>query len=190
MSLIGHWGHRYVRDMSSGESATPLEELLPSTETSLTAEVFVHSLAPVGSKRQQDALVERLSGLADEGVVDGVDLLVWGDSICTGSVLANVGSGERIVSTIGEFYALAAKRGISISPFFRITKVTSSFADESFRRIVPPCRCLALYAEQKLVAVFPCVVDGVAYTPEDAISVLERTRSASVSSRAMADESS
>ncbi|MDS0276789.1 hypothetical protein NDI85_03215 [Halomicroarcula sp. S1AR25-4] len=175
--------------MSSGESALPLEELLPSREVTLSAEVFVHSLAPVGSKQQQDALVERLSGLVEEGLLEELDLLVWGDSICTGSLLASIGSGKRIVSTIGEFYALAAKRGISISPFFRISKVTSSFADESFRRIVPPCRCLALYAERELVAVFPCLIDGVAYTPEDAVAALERTRESSMSSRALADES-
>lgn len=175
--------------MHSGESVDPLEELLPSTETGVRAEIFVHSLAPVGSKQRQDELVERLERLVEEDLLDDLDLLVWGDSICTGSVLANVGTGKRIVSTIGEFYALAAKRGISISPFFRISKVTSSFADEAFRRIVPPCRCLALYAEQELVAVFPCLVDGVAYTPEDAVSVLERTRSSSVSPRPLADES-
>ncbi|WP_254280385.1 HTH domain-containing protein [Haloarcula marina] len=173
---------------SSRESSDILRSLLPSRETPLRAEMFVHSLAPVGSKQQQDELAERLRGLVDDDVLTDLDLFVWGDSICTGSALAEIGTGKHVVSAIGDFYALAATRDVSIAPFFRISKVTSSITDESFRRIVPPCRCLALYAEDELVSVFPCLVDGESFTPEDALDWLESSANEAVASAVLADE--
>jgi len=176
--------------MVPGEQSNPthLETLLPSTESPLRAELFVHSLAPAPNKRCQDELIERLDTLVDAEQLSEIELLVWGDSICTDSTLAGMGYGERIISAIGEFYALTANSEISIAPFFRITTVTSEFTDETFRRIVPPHRCIALYEEEALVAVFPSLIDGVAYTPEDIIEHLEQ-RPSTAQSSVQADES-
>ncbi|WP_135302748.1 HTH domain-containing protein [Haloarcula amylovorans] len=176
--------------MSSDETHDHLDELLPSSETDLRVEVFVHSLAPVGCKENQDTLVERLRALVADGALADIDLQVWGDSVATGGPLAEVGAGERIAAAISEFYELAAKKNISISPFFRISKVTSSVTDESFRRIVPPCCCIALYTEDGLVGVFPSLIDGVAYTPDDAITYLEARTSSELPSQILADDRS
>jgi len=161
--------------MSLDESFDPelIEKLLPSKETTLQASVFVHSLAPVDCKQSHDTLADRLQSLVAAGEFADLDLLVWGDSICTGSPLTDIGNGERIVDAISEFYSLAAESQLSISPFFSITTVTSEFTEDSFRRIVPPCRCLALYDDEELVAVFPSIIDGVAYTPQEVLTYLE-----------------
>ncbi|MBV0923095.1 hypothetical protein KTS45_02685 [Halomicroarcula limicola] len=174
--------------MSSGESHERLDRLLPSGETDLRVEVFVHSLAPVGCKEKQDTLVERLRALVADGELADIDLHVWGDSVATGGPLAEVGAGERISAAIGEFYELAAKTDVSISPFFRISKVTSSVTDESFRRIVPPHCCIALYAEDELVGVFPSLIDGVACTPDDAVAYLEARTPSELPSQILADD--
>jgi len=175
-------------DSDEQSNPTPLDTLLPSTDSPFRAEFFVHSLAPAPSKQCQDELIERLESLVETDQLEGIDLMVWGNSICTDSALSGMGYGERIVSAIGDFYALTANSDISIAPFFRITTVTSEFTEETFRRIVPPQRCIALYDEEELVAVFPSLIDGVAYTPEDIADHLEQ-RASTAQTPVPADES-
>jgi len=153
---------------------TQLNSVLPSSDTALRAEIFVRSLAPVSRKRTQDELVDKLECLVETGGLTDVDLLVWGDSVCTAGPLSEVGSGERIVDAIGEFYALAAGSRISMAPFFHTSEVSAELTGESFHRIIPPRQCVALYDESELVAVFPSLIDGVAYTPREALAYLER----------------
>lgn len=149
-----------------------IDALLPQTETPLRAEVFVHSLAPVGSKQKQERLLADLERLVEHGRLRDLELTVWGDSICTEGTLSSVGAGERIVSAIGDFFALASATDLSISPFFRISTVQTDVANESFRRIVPSSCCVAVYAAEDLVGVFPSLIDGVAYTPTDLVEYL------------------
>jgi hypothetical protein len=153
-----------------------LDALLPATDTDLRAVVFVHSLAPVGSKPTQEQLVGELEQLTEAGHLDELDLLVWGKSICTRSPLTQLGSGQRILDAVGEFYELAANSELSISPFFDVSTVSSEYTADTFSRIVPPSRAVAVYEGDELAAVFPCVVDGVAYTPDDLVSHLSRER--------------
>jgi len=149
-----------------------LDALLPSADRDLRVTVFVHSLAPVATKPAQDHLVRALESLVERGVLRDVDLLVWGNSICTESPLTEVGHGERILDAVGEFYELAADSELSISPFFDVSTVTTEYTEEHFSRIVPPSRAVAVYNDGDLSAVFPCLLDGTAYTPEDLLSHL------------------
>ncbi|WP_276271733.1 HTH domain-containing protein [Haloarcula litorea] len=174
--------------MSTVDASTDLERLLSPVGTGLSAELFVRSLAPVGSKSRQEDLVERLDGLREDGRLADLRVTVWGDSVCPDGALADVGGGAHIVPTIASFYALAAKRNFSVAPFFRNGTVRSSITDEEFQRIVPPQRCLALSdAEGDLVGVFPCLVDDVVHTPETAVTYLEAT--AGEPSHALAEDS-
>jgi len=127
-----------------------LDALLPSTDSDLRATVFVHSLAPVPNKPSQDRIVSELEALADSDVLSEVDLLVWGNSICTGSPLTDVGSGQRIIDAVGEFYDLAANSRLSISPFFSVSTVTTEYSEDPFNRITPPSQAVAVYEEDEL----------------------------------------
>jgi len=155
-----------------------LDALLPPTDSDLTATVFVHSLGPVESKSNQDQLVAELDALDQRDALSGVDLVVWGNSICTGSPLTEVGNGQRILDAVGEFYELAANTELSIAPFFSVSTVTTEYSPTAFSRIVPPSRAVAVYEGEELAAVFPCLLDGTAYTPEDLVSHLARDRTA------------
>lgn len=153
-----------------------LDALLPSTDSDLRATVFVHSLAPVANKPDQDHLVTELETLVERDALRDVDLLVWGNSICTESPLTEVGSGEQILDAVGEFYELAADSDLSISPFFSVSTVTTEYSEDPFNRIVPPSRAVAVYEGSELSAVFPCLIDGTAYTPEDLLAHLAQQR--------------
>jgi len=155
-----------------------LDALLPPTDSTLTATVFVHSLGPAECKSAQDQLMTELMSLADRGMLDDIDLVVWGNSICTSSPLTEVGGGQRILDTIGAFYDLAANSELSIAPFFNVSTVTTEYNPEAFSRVVPPSRAVAIYEEGELAAVFPCLLDGTTYTPEKLVSHLARERTA------------
>lgn len=174
--------------MQTDDADLTLDALLSSIDEDLTATVFVHSLAPVESKPNQERLVTELEELAERGVLDDLDLLVWGDSICTRSPLTEVGSGQRILDAVGEFYQLAANSEVSISPFFSVSTVSTEYTPNSFSRIVPPSRAVAVYEADELAAVFPCLLDGTAYTPEDLLSHLSQERT-TATERIVVDES-
>lgn len=165
--------------MRTDDATDPtLDAMLPSTDSDLRVTVFVHSLGPVPNKPSQDRLVADLEGFAERDTLSDVDLLVWGNSICTNSPLTDIGSGQRILDAIGEFYELAANSSLSISPFFSVSTVTTEYGEDAFSRIVPPSRAVAVYEGTELAAVFPCLIDGTAYTPEDLTSHLSRQQPA------------
>jgi len=167
---------------------TVLDAYLPSTKSDLQATVFVHSLAPVGTKTCNDRLVAELDTLVQRGALSDLDLLVWGNSISTASPLTEVGTGQRIVDAVSEFYDLAAGGDCSIAPFFKVSQVTTEYSDDSFSRIVPPSRAVALYDQSELAAVFPCLIDGTAYTPEDLVAYLDSEQT-ETAERLLVDES-
>lgn len=138
------------------------------------AELYVRSLAPVGSRDRQAAAVDRLQGLRASGVLEDVDLTVWGDSICLEGPNARIGSGRRIADRVRQFREWAAEGDAEIDPFFEDAVVDSSMTGECFRRVVPPTMCLAVYAEERLTGVYPCVVDGEVRDVEDGLAVLDR----------------
>ncbi|WP_324662063.1 HTH domain-containing protein [Haloarcula sediminis] len=175
--------------MRTDDATDPtLDAVLPPADSDLRATVFVHSLAPAPNKPSQDRLVADLQELAERDTLSDVDLLVWGTSICTSSPLTDIGSGRRILDAIGEFYELAANSRLSVSPFFSVSTVTTEYDEDAFSRVVPPSRAVAVYDGTELAAVFPCLVDGTAYTPEDLVAHLTRQQPATLGP-AVVDES-
>lgn len=167
--------HRYVlMNTEDSRDSAKLDSLVPSTDTEVQATAFVQSLGPVASKESQDMLLGELDDLADRGVLAGIDLVVWGNSVCTESPAADIGSGRRVVDAIADFHELTADSPLSIAPFFRVSTVTTAYSDRDFRRIVPPNRAVALYVAGDLAAVFPCLIDGAVYTPDDLVAYLSR----------------
>lgn len=136
--------------------------------------MYVRSLAPVGCRDRQDAVVDQLRDLRRRGRIDDVDLTVWGDSVCLEGPNARVGAGRQIVDRIITFRRWCEDADVSIDPFFEDATVDSSVTDECFRRIVPPMMCLAIYAGEELAAIYPCVEDGETLSVEEGLTALER----------------
>lgn len=138
------------------------------------AELYVRSLAPVGTRDRQGAVVDRLRSLRRSGVLEDVDLTVWGDSVCLEGPNARIGSGRHIADRITAFRRWAEESDAEIEPFFEDTEVDSSMTGECFRRVVPPTMCLAVYADGELADVYPSVVDGDVRSVEDGLAELDR----------------
>jgi hypothetical protein len=162
---------------SGTESA--LGAYLPSMGPESRIELFVQTLAPTENYESQGQLVELLTELREREQLGDVSVTVWGTRICTEGALSGLDSGKHIVDSIGEFFAFAADEGVTISPFFRVRDVDSSMSGQSFKSIVPPSRCTAMYEGEQLVGVFPCIIDGESYTVRDALEQVGRRSEAS-----------
>lgn len=136
-------------------------------------ELYVHSLAPCGTGNEQNAIVERLRDLERRDVIDDLELRVWGDAVCLDSPSAEVGDGARIADRIREFYDWCEEGRASLDPFFTWSVVDSKITGETFRRVVLPHRCLAVYADDGLEAVYPSSVGETVRSLQDGIDSLE-----------------
>lgn len=162
--------------METDEYQDPtISQYLPAEDAQCRVEVFLQNLAPAESKQSQETIVDRLVNLRDAGHLREISLTVWGQRICTDSVLSTLDGGREIVNRIGDFYAFSGDSRVNISPFFQINKVESSITGESFQSIVPPSRCIAIYEGNRITGVFPCVIGDRTYSIDDALDVLEHT---------------
>jgi len=141
--------------------------------TQRRVELYVRSLAPCGTSTEQNEVVERLHDLDRRDVVDDVDLTVWGDPVCLDGASATVGTGRQVADRVREFYGWCADGPTSLDPFFTWSTVESSLSGDSFRRVVLPQRCLALYDDGQLLEVYPRQVDGTVESLADGVRSLE-----------------
>lgn len=155
---------------------------------SRNVELYVRSLAPYGTRNEQDAIVERLLDLERRDVIDDVDLTIWGSEVCLDSASAQVGTGRRVAERIRDFYGWCEDHRASIEPFFDLSTVESSITGDSFHRVVPPHRCLAIYVDDRLEEVYPNTVEGNVRSLEDGLSSLEENDTRRLGNSAVFEE--
>lgn len=141
--------------------------------TERRVELYVRSLAPCGTSTEQNEIVERLRDLEQRDVVDHVDLAVWGDAVCLDGASATVGTGRRIADRVREFHDWCGDGRASLEPFFTWSSVESSLSGDSYRRVVLPHRCLAVYDGDQLAEVYPRQADGAVESLADGLRSLE-----------------
>jgi len=137
-------------------------------------ELYVRSLAPAGTRETQDAIVEQLHALERTGIVDDVDLTVWGNAVCLDGASVTLGVGSYIADRVRAFHDWCEERRATVDPYFTWSAVDSSLTGESYYRVVPPNRCLAIYVGDRLADVYPRTVDGDPQSLEDGLRALER----------------
>lgn len=141
--------------------------------TQRRVELYVQSLAPCGTSAEQNEVVERLRDLERRDVVDHVDLTVWGDAVCLDGASATVGTGRHVAERVREFHSWCENGRDSLQPFFTWSTVESSLSGDSYRRVVLPHRCLAVYAGDQLEAVYPRQSEGAVQSLADGLRSLE-----------------
>lgn len=133
-------------------------------------EVFVRSLAPpVGACQQQDSVLEQLQSFERQGLIDGVDISVWGKSICTDSTAAQTEPGRRFLDHLEEFSTWEARTESAVTMPFEEKTVSSSITNEQYTKIVLPRVCLTVYSGEQLELVLPCEINGDCYCVGDFI---------------------
>ena len=137
--------------------------------------VFLRSLAPpMGTCQQQDGVLEQLQSFERQGLLDAVDVTVWGKSICPDSSTAQTSPGQRILEYVDEFTAWSARVESTAELPFDEKHVSSSILDEEYQRIDLPQVCLGVYSGEQLELVLPCEIDGEYYGVTEFVSAIEQ----------------
>jgi len=120
----------------------------------------------------RSGVLDRLRELETDGVVDDVSVRVWGRYV---DPPADEPPGEEgtLQTRIAEFEAWADREGHSLEPAFGRCERTTMVSTERREVIRLPLQCLAVYAGDRLVGVFPCSTGGGTETVADCLRRLE-----------------
>lgn len=145
----------------------------------LHVEVYLRSLAPpMGARQFQEQLLDTLTAIEKRGIVETISITVWGEGICPSSHSANTQVGREMLSKIDEFRSWAEGTDGVINIPFEERQIDSSITNETYRRIVPPEYCLAVYTKDDLELVLPCAIEGQALRISDFLDKIDQTTSA------------
>lgn len=133
--------------------------------------MYVRSLSPAGNPRQQE-LVDRLDGLAADGVIDECAVHVVGDEVCPETATAT-DSGRFICERIDQFRDWADRNDVSLESCFEHTTVRSRITGEEYETIRVPTLALAEFDDSgDLQFVAPCDDGETRYTPASRLDQL------------------
>lgn len=137
----------------------------------IRVEVWMRDLSPPPGDPRKNVL-SRLRAFEAEGVVGEVSVRVWGKNLTVSREGADEGS-TVIRERVSEFQTWAKRNGHSLEPAFRWRDQSSMVSEERNEVIRLPLQCLAVYAGDNLLGVFPCSMDGETNTVGDCLARLE-----------------
>lgn len=123
--------------------------------------MFLRSLAPsIGVRERQESLLERLRAFERQGVIESVDITVWGDAVCPDDRCAETTFGRDVLDRINGMRRWARNAEVDVETPFEEKQVASSITDERFRKIVLPRVVIGVYTDGDLELALPCRVAG------------------------------
>jgi hypothetical protein len=124
--------------------------------------------APPPPDDPRSGILDRLRELETDGAVDDVSVRIWGQYVDPPADDAGFEEGP-IQARIAEFEAWADREGHSLEPAFQRCERTTMVTEERREAIRLPLQCLAVYAGDRLVGVFPCSTDRGTETVADCV---------------------
>jgi len=128
--------------------------------------VWMRDAPPPDGPRSR--VLDRLRELETDGAVDDVSVRVWGRYVDPPSD-APASEAGPIQTRIAEFRAWADREGHSLEPAFGRCERSTMVSAERREVIRLPLQCLAVYAGDRLVGVFPCSTGSGTETVADCI---------------------
>jgi len=142
-------------------------------ESDLDLTLFVRSLRPRQCCSRQDAVIDRLDALEQEGVIDGYDVVVLGRQIPQCVEDAKTGFGSSVLERLTVFEEWARRNDYSLESVFPERVSKSQFTGEEVSAREVPQLALAEYEGQSLQFVSPVAHDGEMLTVEDRLDAIE-----------------
>lgn len=136
-------------------------------------ELYVRSLVPRGGCEHQEAVIDRLRGLADDGVVDHFEVTVWGRGI--GPAATATDTGRELQDLVEAFSEWASDHGMTLRPRFEPRPVRSRLTGEEYDAVYFPAMALAAFRGEDLSFVAPCADGTTTYTVRDVLEAFETT---------------
>lgn len=152
-----HWWNDYRQTVRAAESHR--------------IEVYLRSLAPVGTHDAYHDILNRLDGLS---TVDDVTVSIWGRRICQDETFTRTDVGRHLLDRIAQFEEWGSEYGASSSSFFEERDVSSSITETEFSVVVPPEMCLAIRTDSALAGVFPTEFGNESYSVMNFLDAAER----------------
>jgi len=137
-------------------------------------ELYVRTLSPPGARSRQEAVLERLQRLEDEGHIEDFYVKVWGRRIDPTTRAADTEQGQFILNRIAEFQQWALAENTTLESFYQTHEQSSSITGEDHTSIVLPKMGLAEYHGPELEQVAPCTTGDDVYSVVDHLDDLER----------------
>src|SRR6056297_1040755 len=137
-------------------------------------ELYVRTLSPPGARARQEAVLERLQRLEDEGHIDDFYVKVWGRQIDPTTRAADTDQGQFILNRIAEFKQWALAENTTLESFYQTHEQSSSITGEDHTNIVLPKMGIAEYHGSELEQVAPCTTGDDVYSIVDHLDELER----------------
>lgn len=141
----------------------------------ISLELYLRSLGGGAARPQQEAIVDRVDRLADDGAIDGYTVVPWGDGISPSGSVAETDAGRFILGRIEAFEAWADRVGATVP--FECRQSKASLVDEGCEEVVLPQMTLATLEGDRLLDVVPFTGDGASYTVDDRLVAHERDES-------------
>lgn len=154
----------------------------------IEAELWIRSFAPVGGDERQEAAVERLQDLEEEGRLADLTVRMWGKKMRRSSAAAYTEEGRVVFDRVEEFREWAAGEGRSLEPFFEERTERCEFTDEEDGVVVLPSVALAEYRDDDLVHLAPHVDGDERVTVRERIEALRGEDDADVARTVVAAE--
>lgn len=132
---------------------------------SLTVKLFVRGSSPVPLRGSD--VIDTLEKLSDRGLIGAVDVHSWPASV---SLVAKGGS--TVAETFRTFRAWADEHETTICPPFVIRDIRSTITGDGDTVLITPVLCLAVYAGEELLGVYPCCHGDSVMTVDDCLDQL------------------
>lgn len=130
-----------------------------------------------------DAKVETLRRCEEDGTVGDLAVRSWPAEVA----VDRDGPYAEVVDRYDEFVDWADDNGVSVEPAFRLRTATSLVEDGSRRVLVTPVLSLALYLEDRLLAVYPHTDGETTVGAPDAVASLRTGELPPVPRKALAE---
>jgi hypothetical protein len=132
---------------------------------------YVRSFAPAPGHHGNRALVlDELQSAVGSGTLDSSGLTVLGEGICRCQNCQRSPEASRLLET-AETLSRWTSEGLR-STGFEERLVCSEITDEEYRVIVPPELAVGIYADDRLVGVFPSATETDLFKPIDYAATL------------------
>lgn len=157
-----------------------------TTSDPIRLELYVRTLSPPGARGRQEAVLNRLERLEDEGLIDDYNVRVWGKQIDPTTKAADTEQGRFILNRIAEFQQWSLANNATLESFYQTREQSSSITGEEHTTIVLPKMGLAEYHGSELEKVTPSTQGDVVDSVVDHLESIERRATAPVQERAAA----
>jgi hypothetical protein len=140
-----------------------------------TVDLYLCAEPQFGVETQKEAVIDRLTALEREDLIDEFGVYIWGREIRPDGPLEGTDYHRLVLDSVREFEEWLRRHGASADHLFKRRGVDSEIIDETYTVISLPTMCLAVYDDGDLSGVYPYDDAEGTHTVRECLAELEAT---------------